>query len=107
MISMIEAKQMCNSIEIKLILDSYPDGLESLNDKKILTRIKNCKNKSKYYELRYNEMNDQFDLLRKEKKMIPLIPEIKMNSFKQKKKLFIETEDRYQKALNKRTKKNS
>lgn len=68
MISEVEAKKMCNSIEIKLILDSYPPGLELLNEKKIETRIKNCKNKSQYFENRYKELKDHLDLLRKEKK---------------------------------------
>lgn len=101
MISENEARKLCNSVEIQLVLGSYPRGLRDLNYKKITTRIKNCEKAISYWSGRYENLKKKLDKIKKSGQDVPLIPEINMENFKKKSQIFEETLIRYTKALKK------
>ncbi|MCC5813175.1 MAG: hypothetical protein JJT78_00335 [Leptospira sp.] len=98
-ISQKEAIELCNTVEIKLVESSYPQGLKELSPKKIKTRIKNSEDASSYWNDRYIKLSKELGDKKKSGKMVPLLPELKMESFKRKSLLFKECADRYKNAL--------
>lgn len=100
-----EAIELCNSVEIKLVESSYPQGIKDLTPKKIKTRIKNSEDAVKYWTKRYEKLSKDLNDKKKSGKIVPLLPELKMESFKRKTLLFEECVDRYKKALQKMEKK--
>jgi hypothetical protein len=101
MISENEARKLCNSVEIQLVLGSYPRGLRDLNYKKITTRIKNCEKAISYWSGRYTILKKKLDKIKKSGQDVPLIPEINMENYKKKARIFEETLSRYNQALKK------
>jgi hypothetical protein len=103
MISEIEARKLCNSVEIQLILSSYPKGIKELNYKKITTRMKNCEKAITYWTKRYLNLKKKLENIKKSGNVVPLIPEINMENYKKKSQVFEEALLRYSKALKKMT----
>jgi hypothetical protein len=98
-ISPKEANELCNTVEIKLVESSYPQGLKELSPKKIKTRIKNSEDAENYWNDRYQKLSQELTAKKKSGKMVPLLPELKMESFKRKSQLFKECAERYRIAL--------
>ncbi|WCL48053.1 hypothetical protein [Leptospira sp. GIMC2001] len=102
-----EAKMLCNSVELRLISDSLSPGIDSLNVKKIKTRMGNCAKAIKYWNNRYQVLEKSHAKLKKAKIEIPILPALKKENFKKKNILFQETYDRFKKQLTKLEKQQS
>lgn len=98
-ISEKEAKELCNSVEIKLVQDSFPEKIKQLSPKKITTRLKNSIKAEDYWKKRYEELSEDLNEKKKNGKIVPLLPEIKMDTFKRKSLLFRECSERFKKEL--------
>ncbi len=97
-----QAKELCNSVEILLVNDSFPKNLKQLTPKKIQIRHKNALKAAEYWKKRYETLKEDLDSRKKSGKLVPLLPELKMQTFQKKSQLFYETAERYRKALSER-----
>lgn len=107
MITEKEAEALCNSVEIKLVKDSFPKGIKKLTPKKIQTRIKNSLKSSEYWNHRYLKLYNELEQKRQSGKIVPLLPELKMETFKKKSQLFKECAERFKAELEQINKKQS
>lgn len=94
-----EARELCNSVEIKLVEDSYPNRSKTLSAKKLTTRLQNSLKATEYWKSRFEKLEEDFKEKKKQGKTVPLLPEIKKESFKRKSLLFKECAQRYKKAI--------
>lgn len=99
-ISEKEAQKLCNCVEYRLVQDSLSPNIEQLSLNKVQTRIRNCEKAVEYWVARYQSMKEEFAILEKSGKPVPILPAIKMDNHRRKSIVFQQALDRFNKQAN-------